>query len=383
MEMNKLQHLVIFFGLWGIQGSFGRMLPGPTQTSQTWDLNRPSSDPIHTTEIRELIKRQDSSSSVTPITVTIAKDETCGFLSGRPALPITCENQRPCMWAASVGIVCGDIDNDKSWDVHIHCLDREMALNPSLCNDTCVGNPLYLLCTNESAPYCGTYEFPQGIEDYRCSSTPATRVSTASFTYIGQENANFVTTTLNVPESVSQSSSTESASVASSSSTIPSSTSPPSNTSPPKPPPSSQNNLGAIIGGAVGGFAALSLVLFGIAWFVRQSRKKNRQSIPVNPMEQDPLSDPNIGKPDPRSPVPSDWRDSTMTALSSPNSASPQIWMNQPMSPSAQSDMSQGMSPTLGQHLAYEMSGESAQPPHEMGDTRLYEMAGDNHHRMV
>ncbi|PCD20812.1 hypothetical protein FGRA07_04964 [Fusarium graminearum] len=161
------------------------------------------------------------------------------------------------------------------WDVHIHCLDREMALNPSLCNDTCVGNPLYLLCTNESAPYCGTYEFPQGIEDYRCSSTPATRVSTASFTYIGQENANFVTTTLNVPESVSQSSSTESASVASSSSTITSSTSPPSNTLPPKPPPSSQNNLGAIIGGAVGGFAALSLVLFGIACTKRLERLDN------------------------------------------------------------------------------------------------------------
>ncbi|EKJ70349.1 hypothetical protein FPSE_09566 [Fusarium pseudograminearum CS3096] len=340
LQMNNLQHVVIFLGLWGIQGSFGRILPDPTQASQAWELDRPPSDPIHTTEIRDLVKREDTSSSIDPIIVTIAPDETCGFLSGRPALPITCENQRPY-------------------------------------------NPLYLLCTNESAPYCGTYEFPQGIEDYRCSSTPATRVSTASFTYIGQENANFVTTTLNVAESVSQSSSTESESTASNSSTIPSSTSPPSDTSPSKSPPSSKSNLGAIIGGAVGGFAALSLVLFGIAWFLRQSRKKNRQSIQVNPMEQDPLSDPNIGKPDPRSPVPSDWRGSTVTALSSPYSASPQVWMNHPMSPSAQSDMSQAMSPTLGEHLAYEMSGESAQPPHEMGDTRVYEMAGDNDHRMV
>lgn len=57
--------------------------------------------------------------------------------------------------------------------------------------------------------------------------------------------------------------------------------------------------------------------------------------------------------------------------------------MNHPMSPSAQSDMSQGIPPTLGGHLAYEMSGESAQPPHEMGDTRVYEMAGDNDHRLV
>ncbi|KAG8671067.1 hypothetical protein FPOAC2_04387 [Fusarium poae] len=369
--MNKRLQTVIFFGLWAVKGSLGQKIEEPPLTIQIPGMD-PSPDPTTTADITTDLKKEAPSSSGDQVIVTIAPDETCGYLSGRAVLPITCENHRPCMWSPSLGVLCGDLAND-NFDIHVRCLDREMVLDQNICNDTCVDNPVYLLCSHKSAPYCGTYAFPNGIQDFRCSSTPATRVSSVYFTYMGQENARFATTTYG-GESVSETSTTES--TTSSSSTIPPSSSSSSSSSS-NPPPSSQNNLGAIIGGAVGGFVALSLVIFGIVWFVRQSRKKSRHSIPVNQMEQDPLSDPNTGKTGPTSPAQSDWRDSTMTALSSPNSASPQAWMNQPVSPSAQSDTSQGMLPTMGQHLAYEMSGESAQPPHEMGDNRVYEMEGD------
>jgi hypothetical protein len=366
---------MICFGLWVIDGSFGQIIADPTQTSQTRELDL-SSDATLAPDVTSGISFQERGSSSDAVVITVAPDETCGYLSGRPLLPITCENRRPCMWARSLGILCGDLDNDKTFEVHFTCLDREAALNTNLCNDTCTNNPVYLLCTDESAPYCGTYGFPQGIQDYRCSSTPATRVSTVSFTYIGQENVRFATTTINLDGSVSESPATRS--TVSSSSTIP-----PSPSVPYDPPPSSQNKLGAIIGGAVGGFVAISLVIFGIVWFIRHSRKKTLQATPVNQMEQNPLSDPNAGKMGPTSPAQSGWRDSTMTALSSPNSASPQAWMNHPVSPSAQSDTSQGMMPTMGQHLTHEMSGESAQPPYEMEDTRVCEMAGDSTHPWV
>ncbi|CEI60376.1 hypothetical protein FVEN_g12867 [Fusarium venenatum] len=365
--MNKRLQLVIFIGLLAVKDSFSQVLG---QASQTGEMDT-TSDATATPDITSEIVLGGASSTANTIVVTIASDETCGFLSGRPTLPITCENNRPCMWASDLGILCGNLDNGNNFDIHFRCVDRDTALNPNLCNDTCVGNTVNLLCTNESAPHCATYAFPQGIQDFRCSSTPATRVSTVSFTYSGQEDASFATTTIDLnADSVSKTSGTEIK--ASSTSAI--STSSSSATS--DPPSSSQNNLGAIIGGAVGGFAAISLVIFGIVWFVRQSRKKTRQSIPMNQMEQDPLSDPNVGKTGPTSSVPSDWRNSTMTALSSPNSASPQAWMNQPVSPSAQSDASQGMMPTMGQNLTYEMSGESVQPPQEMGDNRVYEMDG-------
>jgi hypothetical protein len=101
-------------------------------------------------------------------------------------------------------------------------------------------------------------------------------------------------------------------------------------------------------------------------------------------MEQTPLSDPNARKPDTTSPVQSDWRSSTMTALSSPHSTSPQAWVDHPVSPSAQSDTSQGILPHMGQHLAYEMSGESVPPrEQERRESRVYEMAGDSNHPWV
>jgi hypothetical protein len=50
------------------------------------------------------------------------------------------------MWASDIGIICGDIDDKlENWQVRIRCMDREMALNPSFCNDTCIDNPLFLL----------------------------------------------------------------------------------------------------------------------------------------------------------------------------------------------------------------------------------------------
>ncbi|KAJ4135304.1 hypothetical protein NW768_004929 [Fusarium equiseti] len=282
------------------------------------------------------------------------------------------------MWATEIGIVCAEVEDDfDNWQVHLKCFDRETALNPALCNDTCVGNDAILLCTEESAPYCATYLYPGPIKDYRCSSTQATRISSVDFTYRGQENAAWITTMIPLNGArVSSTKPTESSSSADSSSTTSASSS--DSSDPPK-----QNNLGAIIGGAVGGFAALSLVIIAIFWFVRQSRKKQHPPpTQVSQMEQDPLSDSMAGKPMPMSPVHSEWRGSMMTAFSSPHSTSPQGWLNPPVSPSAQSDMSQAIFPPMGNNLAHEMSGESVQPtPQEVEDSRVYEMPGESHHR--
>lgn len=232
--------------------------------------------------------------------------------------------------------------------------------------------------TEESAPYCATYLYPDAIKDYRCSSTPATRVSSVDFTYRGQENAAFVTTLMPLSgPRISSTKSTESSSSIDSSASISASSFPSTDL------PSSKNNLGAIIGGAIGGFAALSLVIIAIFWFVRQSRQKQHPPpTQVSQMEQAPLSDSMGGKPVPTSPVHSEWRGSMMTAFSSPHSASPQAWLHPPVSPSAQSDMSQGILPPMGNNLTHEMSGESVQPtPQEMGNSRVYEMAGDSSDR--
>lgn len=208
------------------------------------------------------------------------------------------------------------------------------------------------------------------------------------FTYDGQNNADFVTTTYTL--SNSHISSTE---------PVSSTLTPPPPLSPPPPP--NDHHVGAIIGGAVGGFVALSLIAFAIFWFVRRSKKDDTppvqqlpSSMQVAQMEQAPSTgtapiDPNAGKTGPNTLVQSEWRGSMMTVPSSAsNPASPQGWMNQPVSPSVQSAASQGVPQPIPQHVAHEMSGGPVQPQvYEMiGDSahpRFYEMIGDSAHPQI
>jgi hypothetical protein len=134
---------VIFFGLWAVKGSLGQKIEEPPLTIQIPGMD-PSPDPTTTADITTDLKKEAPSSSGDQVIVTIAPDETCGYLSGRAVLPITCENHRPCMWSSSLGVLCGDLAND-NFDIHVRCLDREMVLDQNICNDTCVDNPVYLL----------------------------------------------------------------------------------------------------------------------------------------------------------------------------------------------------------------------------------------------
>jgi predicted lipid-binding transport protein (Tim44 family) len=226
--------------------------------------------------------------------------------------------------------------------------------------------------------------------------TPETRASSVAFTYKDQKNAGLVTATYT--NSDSQIASTEFVSSTTSSSS--SNASQPS--SPPAPPsPPNRNNIGAIIGSAIGGFIALSLVFLAIFWFVRRSKENGTSSAErlrspsqVSPMEQTQLTGtPSfnliVGKPGPNSSVQSGWRSSMMTSPSSAgNSASPQGWMNQPGSPGAQSTTSQGIPQFIPQAVPYEMSGDSVQTEaHGIhGDprrSRVYEMVGDAPHSWI
>ncbi|KAF4335345.1 hypothetical protein FBEOM_10805 [Fusarium beomiforme] len=281
------------------------------------------------------LKRQITSSSNNEVTVTLAPDETCGWLSGRPGVPIT---------------------------------------------------------TQESAAYCRTYAYPDGIQDYRCVPTPETRVSSVSFTYKGQKNAGLVTATYtNAPSEIV---STEF--VYSTTSSSPSTSSLPSS-APAPPSPSHNNNIAAIVGGAIGGFVALSLIFLAIFWFIRRSKEdgsppaeKLHSPSQAAPMVQTDLTGTpsfnlNAGNLGSGSSAQSEWRSSMMTfPCSAGNSTSPQGWMNQPGSPGTQSATSQG----IPQAVPYEMSGDSIQTESHgvIGDptrSRVYEMVGDAPHSWI
>ncbi|KAK2666376.1 hypothetical protein RAB80_018033 [Fusarium oxysporum f. sp. vasinfectum] len=395
--MSILLHYAVALVLWTIRGSQGQNLFEPTQQSYVTGHDRPPAQTkmMEIPKSRLLAKRQTTSSPNDVLTVTIAPDETCGWLSGRPGIPITCENHQPCMWMSSIALICGGLKEFDKWEYHLKCYEREATLNTDICNDICVSGHT-LRCTEDSAAYCRTYAYPDGIHDYRCVPTPETRVSSVSFTYGAQKNAGLVTATYSNsdPRIVS----TELVDSA----TLPSSSfAPQPSSQSPSAPPLSNHNIGAIIGGAIGGFVALSLVALAIFWFVRRSKKDDTSPIPrlrlptqVAPMEQAQLTgtapiDPNAGKTGPDSPVQSEWRSPTTTIPSSASDpALPQGWVNQQGSPMVQSTASQGVPQPVPQHIAYEMSGDPAQPQTQeiVGHPtrpRVYEMVGDSAHPYI
>jgi hypothetical protein len=145
-NMSKLLYSVIFLGLWAVQGSHVQLLSEPTQGSQIGDLDRPP-EPTQmrdTPELRHLERRKETGSSSHELVVTLAQDKTCGFLSGRPGIPITCDNGPTCMWANGYPIMCGDINDIENIQGNVRCYDRAIVTNPHLCNDTCLENNVAL-----------------------------------------------------------------------------------------------------------------------------------------------------------------------------------------------------------------------------------------------
>ncbi|RKK08884.1 hypothetical protein BFJ66_g17352 [Fusarium oxysporum f. sp. cepae] len=138
--MSNLLHSAIVLVLWAIRGSQGRVLSEPTQQSYVTSHDPPPAQTkmMEIPELRHLAKRQTTSSPNDGLTVTIAHDETCGWLSGRPGIPITCENHQPFIWISSIALICGGLKEFDKWEYHLKCYKREGALNTDICNDVCV-----------------------------------------------------------------------------------------------------------------------------------------------------------------------------------------------------------------------------------------------------
>lgn len=85
---------------------------------------------------RELHARQEVSSAV-ELTITLAPDATCGYLSGEFEVPITCTNGKQCAWAqvgdkvGETGLVrCGQ-------ELRVACFESSKAVDTELCDDIC------------------------------------------------------------------------------------------------------------------------------------------------------------------------------------------------------------------------------------------------------
>ncbi|KAH7124439.1 hypothetical protein EDB81DRAFT_765799 [Dactylonectria macrodidyma] len=184
-----------------------------------------------------------STSSALSLTLTIAPDETCGYLSGEVGEPITCDNGDYCTWEVKeLGVIaCGKAH-------YLQCVESSVAVDPVKYNDS--------------------------IE----------------FTFDGDDDPGFITTTISdeAPSTVSGGlppvtvTNSRTSTGPDETSTTTSSTAPAETTHHSKSTP-----VGAIVGGVVGGVAVIALVVFGIIFILRR-RKTNP------PANQAPVNQPAI-----------------------------------------------------------------------------------------
>ncbi|KAL6922685.1 hypothetical protein FSST1_006711 [Fusarium sambucinum] len=324
-------------------------------------------------------ERQVSVTSAVTLVLTIAPDETCGYLSGSVGVPITCENGASCTWEPSKLniIACGT-------DHYLQCVESKTAVNPKLCDDVCQSDTWTLLCTNSDEPYCRTYLYPSGVIDYRCASTPVTANQRVEHTFEGDDNPNFITTTLSDDEpTITEPTALPSASISNEPASKTTDSSPTSTTTipptPPKPTP-----VGAIVGGVVGGLAVLGLIAFGIVFALRRRKPKPRveTTLSYQPnMVQEPSQ--TTQKPQPGPPhqyvVPSPYPDPSMASSSvHPNTRTSMFSGSvSPIGPASPMGWSQHQTPApiASPAPAYEVAGpEAREAPsiHELGaDTSM------------
>ncbi|KAG5655463.1 hypothetical protein KAF25_000712 [Fusarium avenaceum] len=308
-------------------------------------VHQPESTPMveFLDDLRHLAlgKRQATSTEDITYTLVNSPDSTCGFLSGSPGNAITCSNGEKCSWelAHVTGIFCGT-------SAYNRCLDRSDALDTKLCNDVCQSNSYNLLCTDKSAPFCGTYAYESGVRGFRCASSTLTGEQSVSFMYNGQKDRKFSTTyisdevTTTTTSETTESSSQEQGSATSTTSATTTSGEPePQNTGGGG---GSKTNVGAIVGGAIGGFVVLSLIVLGIIWFMRRNKKNGNSPpqqptpavvpqphVPQTPADTVPPMSQHYAKSGVTSPTQSEWRDSMVTAQSPGSPVSNMTWTGQ------------------------------------------------------
>ncbi|KAM6522683.1 hypothetical protein FALCPG4_012310 [Fusarium falciforme] len=317
--------------------------PAPTLMPEMHELEKLQKQLLH------LGKRQETA-SVNTYTVVNSPDETCGFLSGSPGNAIQCANGEKCSWelAHITRIMCGSV-------AHVTCYNREQALNTELCNDVCQSNSFYLLCTERSSAYCAVYSYEDGVKDYRCATASLSRAQGVSFTYDGQRGRSFTTLTVAgdavetpTPSSTStttteepEESETETETPTESDDITTTITVDPGRATSAGPVEiehgkSDGPNIGAIVGGSIGGFVALSLIVLGAIWLLRRNKKNQtspNQPAPVPPPMQHhtpvssvpPMSE-HTGLVSPASPTQSDWRGSSVAPTSTQSPVSMQGW---------------------------------------------------------
>ncbi|KAF2193855.1 hypothetical protein K469DRAFT_735024 [Zopfia rhizophila CBS 207.26] len=209
-----------------------------------------------------------------------AGDNTCGYVSGVSTSSLTCNyDNYVCATNTYYGVHgCCDPDNISSCSIPTTCI-ASTAMAASCTDAACSNNDYIAKCTDSDAPYCYEWRYVYGTRTVMTEHGCAQSAFTVSVqrTYSGQTldpasskselQISYVTITPTAKNTDATSSGNDNASPATQSAT---GTTEPEKTSTRK---KSKTNIGAIVGGAVGGLVVIGAIAFGVIFLILRSRK--------------------------------------------------------------------------------------------------------------
>ncbi|EGS17270.1 uncharacterized protein CTHT_0065890 [Thermochaetoides thermophila DSM 1495] len=217
-------------------------------------------------------------------------NNTCGFMRGDPDSALYCARTEFCAYHASLShyyLGCCN-DDGLSCGLWTTCLDSTESSRFTLDGTT-------MLCDDPEFPYCYTHIYRDPVWTGFTVLGCGVRRGRGDIYYTPLRVTDSSRSVIYTTSTTSRSSSSRSTSdpIFSSSSTDP--------IPPPTPPPEpEENNTGAIIGGVVGGVAALGLI--GLVAVIFMRRKKHDDNQPSPPAVPVVLQQPN--QPSPPAPAP-------------------------------------------------------------------------------
>ncbi|PNY27792.1 Uncharacterized protein TCAP_02280 [Tolypocladium capitatum] len=235
-------------------------LPKATQ-SVLLPLDGMTPKPTPPPGMHELVWRRDAASPLA-LTMVIAPDKTCGYVSGIASSAYTCAASSTCGLVLSKSVypgyvVCFDAQVEVV-DFHINCVDYNAFYKSSSCDPNCAHDTQTLKCTKTASKYCNTVSFPNNITGYSCAGTSNSAVNMAFTTFRGEnDDRHYATIVYSGTPTMHLG--------------IPSATGGGDGST-----TKSKDRIGVIVGCTLGGVAAIGIVGIAIYFFLHKKKKKQR-----------------------------------------------------------------------------------------------------------
>ncbi|KHN95872.1 uncharacterized protein MAM_06234 [Metarhizium album ARSEF 1941] len=222
-----------------------------------------------------------AASSQTPLTMMIAPDNTCGWISGSYAIPYSCGPGATCGLVQAQETFSGMAVcyNSVGFGFRFACVDYNMYKSSS-CDHLCAENTQIV---KWAAPHCNTVSFPGNITDYWCNSVSYSRAQGAYTTYAGQtEVRSYTRFVQTISSSLPTAATIGGPAVTGTDAGIPASATKTgydgNNNGGGRGDSRSKTPVGAIVGGVVGGVAFIAIGLLALVLLLRRNKKNSGKS---------------------------------------------------------------------------------------------------------